>query len=147
MDVLNATPVGYRLGLSLPLILFNFITHVFGLALIYDTFTFLLQEAKIRHQFMIRLAKVMSGFRIADHRSTWTGDDSMGLRLSFFRRTAGQQVGNALLAWRDETGFEAGDISLPPRSTAFAASSRNFDLNGEARTARTKQSFPIIPPA
>jgi len=24
---------------------------------------------------------------------------------------------------------------------------RNFDLNGEARTARTKQSSPIIPPA
>ena len=25
--------------------------------------------------------------------------------------------------------------------------SRNFDLNGEARTARTKQNSPIIPPA
>src|SRR6267378_739700 len=33
------------------------------------------------------------------------------------------------------------------RSTAFSASSRNFDLNGEARTARAKQSSPIIPPA
>ncbi len=33
------------------------------------------------------------------------------------------------------------------RSTAFSASSRNFDLNGEARTATTKQSSPIIPPA
>jgi hypothetical protein len=32
------------------------------------------------------------------------------------------------------------------RSTAFSASSRNFDLNGEARTARTKQNSPIIPP-
>src|SRR5271154_765070 len=31
-------------------------------------------------------------------------------------------------------------------STAFSASSRNFDLNGEARTARTKQNNPIIPP-
>jgi hypothetical protein len=29
----------------------------------------------------------------------------------------------------------------------FSASSRNFDLNGEARMARTKQSSPIIPPA
>jgi hypothetical protein len=29
----------------------------------------------------------------------------------------------------------------------FSASSRNFDLNGEARTARAKQSSPIIPPA
>jgi hypothetical protein len=35
----------------------------------------------------------------------------------------------------------------PSRSTAFSASSRNFDLNGEARTARTKQSSPIISPA
>jgi hypothetical protein len=32
-------------------------------------------------------------------------------------------------------------------STAFSASSRNVDLNGEATTARTKQSSPIIPPA
>jgi hypothetical protein len=32
-------------------------------------------------------------------------------------------------------------------STAFSASSRNFDLNGEASTARTKQSSPIIRPA
>jgi hypothetical protein len=31
-------------------------------------------------------------------------------------------------------------------STAFSASSRNFDLNDEVRTARTKQSSPIIPP-
>ena len=30
-------------------------------------------------------------------------------------------------------------------STAFSASSRNLDLNGEARTARTKQNSPIIP--
>jgi len=33
------------------------------------------------------------------------------------------------------------------RSTAFSASSRNFDLNGEASTVRTKQNSPIIPPA
>src|ERR1700682_4260140 len=33
------------------------------------------------------------------------------------------------------------------RSTAFSASSRNFDLNGEASTARTKQHGSIIPPA
>jgi hypothetical protein len=32
-------------------------------------------------------------------------------------------------------------------SAAFSASSCNFDLNGEARTARTKQNSPIIPPA
>jgi hypothetical protein len=29
----------------------------------------------------------------------------------------------------------------------FSASSRNFDLDGEASTARTKQNSPIIPPA
>jgi hypothetical protein len=33
------------------------------------------------------------------------------------------------------------------RSTAFSASSRNFDSNGEAKTARKKQSSPIISPA
>jgi len=33
------------------------------------------------------------------------------------------------------------------RSTVFSASSRKFDLNGEAWTARTKQNSPIIPPA
>jgi hypothetical protein len=33
------------------------------------------------------------------------------------------------------------------RSTAFSASSRNFDLNGEAKTTRKKQSSPIISPA
>jgi hypothetical protein len=31
------------------------------------------------------------------------------------------------------------------RSTAFSTSSRNFDLNGEDKTARKKQSSPIIP--
>jgi hypothetical protein len=30
---------------------------------------------------------------------------------------------------------------------ALSASSRNFDLNGEARAARTKQNSLIIPPA
>jgi len=34
-----------------------------------------------------------------------------------------------------------------PTNTAFSASSRNFDLNGRARTPRTKPSNPIIPPA
>jgi len=38
------------------------------------------------------------------------------------------------------------DIQLV-RSTAFSASSRNFDLNGETKAARNKQSSPIIPPA
>jgi hypothetical protein len=33
------------------------------------------------------------------------------------------------------------------QSATFSASSRNFDLNGEARTARTERSSPIIPPA
>jgi hypothetical protein len=32
-------------------------------------------------------------------------------------------------------------------TTAFSASSRTFDLNGEARTAKAKQSSRIIPPA
>jgi len=37
------------------------------------------------------------------------------------------------------------DNQLMPKHP-FSASSRNFDLNGEVRTARTKQSSPIIPP-
>jgi len=37
-------------------------------------------------------------------------------------------------------------IRFSVHTTAFSASSRNFDLNGEARTVRTKQSSPIIPP-
>jgi len=38
------------------------------------------------------------------------------------------------------------DIQLMSEAPAFSASSRNFDLNGEARTARTKQNSLIIPP-
>jgi hypothetical protein len=38
------------------------------------------------------------------------------------------------------------DNRLMPKHR-FSASSRNFDLNGEDRTAGTKQSSPIIPPA
>jgi hypothetical protein len=41
--------------------------------------------------------------------------------------------------------FEVAQSSVA--KTAFSASSRDFDLNGEARTARTKQSSPIILPA
>ena len=33
------------------------------------------------------------------------------------------------------------------RSTAFSASSRNVDLDGEAKTLRKKQSNPIVLPA
>jgi len=40
--------MGYRLGMELPLILLNVVIHVFGLAYIYDAFTFLLREIKVR---------------------------------------------------------------------------------------------------
>jgi hypothetical protein len=36
---------------------------------------------------------------------------------------------------------------LMSKHRVFSASSRNFDLNGEARMASTKQSSPIIPAA
>ncbi len=42
---------------------------------------------------------------------------------------------------------EIREVSYAAGDTKHQASSRNFDLNGEARTARTKQSSPIIPPA
>lgn len=60
MDILDATPWGTDWAWSLPLILLNVIIHVFGLAFIYDAFTFLLREIKVRRRFMIRFAEVMS---------------------------------------------------------------------------------------
>lgn len=60
MDILDATPWGTDWAWSLPLILLNVIIHVFGLAFIYDAFTFLLHEIKVRRRFMIRFAEVMS---------------------------------------------------------------------------------------
>jgi hypothetical protein len=35
----------------------------------------------------------------------------------------------------------------PSAEDLLGSAGRNFDLNGEARTARTKQRCPIIPPA
>jgi hypothetical protein len=40
----------------------------------------------------------------------------------------------------------ARDIQLMSKHRVLSLK-RNFDLNGEARTVRTKQSSPIIPPA
>jgi catechol 2,3-dioxygenase-like lactoylglutathione lyase family enzyme len=56
-------------------------------------------------------------------------------------------------SWWGRVIFYVADVdalyhrALAAGSTAFSASSRNFDLNGEARTVRAKQSSPIIPPA
>ncbi|MDB5604886.1 MAG: hypothetical protein JWP25_1786 [Bradyrhizobium sp.] len=52
---------------------------------------------------------------------------------------------------RNVLSSEAIEEALPLlshlRGTAFSASSRNFDLNGEVRTDRAKQNSPIIPQA
>ena len=56
----------------------------------------------------------------------------------------GRMAYEGLLKWLLDT-LEIHQSGLT--TTAFSASSRNFDLNGEARMARTKQSSPIIPPA
>jgi hypothetical protein len=60
MDVLNVAPWGTDWAWSLPLIVLNVIIHVFGLAFIYDAFTFLLRQTTARRRFMIRFAEVMS---------------------------------------------------------------------------------------
>lgn len=102
MDVLNATPWGTDWAWSLPLILFNVIIHVFGLALIFDAFTLLLRKEKIRHRFVIQFAKVMSASVLLIVALSWTRGGYLGPRLSFSGRTPGQQVGDALLAWCDD---------------------------------------------
>ncbi len=113
MDVLNATPWGTDWAWSLPLILFNVIVHVFGLALIFDTFTLLLQEEKRRQQFMIRFAKVMSVsilLIVALH-----GLEAVTWALAYLSLGALPDSKSAMLySLGAMTGFEAGDVSLPP---------------------------------
>jgi protein-disulfide isomerase len=46
-------------------------------------------------------------------------------------------------AGRDQAAYASRPLTAA-EAPAFSASSRNFDLNGEARTARTKQNSPII---
>ena len=56
---------------------------------------------------------------------------------------AGDVLADAIL----QVASDPLDFPLLKKGRSVAASSRNFDLNGEARIARTKQSSPIIPPA
>lgn len=113
MDVLNATPWGTDWAWSLPLILFNVIVHVFGLALIFDTFTLLLREEKMRQRFMIRFAKVMSAsilLIVVLH-----GLEAVTWALAYLSLGALPDSKSAMLySLGAMTGFEAGNVSLPP---------------------------------
>jgi hypothetical protein len=113
MDVLDATPWGTDWAWSLPLILFNVVIHVFGLALIFDTFTLLLQKRKVRHQFMVRFATVMSAsilLIVALH-----GLEAVTWALAYLSLGALPDSKSAMLySLGAMTGFETGNVSLPP---------------------------------
>jgi len=112
MDSLNATPWGADWAWSLPLILLNVIIHVFGLAFIYDAFTFLLREIKVRRRFMIRFAEVMSVsvlLIIVLH-----GLEAVTWALAYLFLGALSDAKSAMLySVGAMTGFGAGNITLP----------------------------------
>ena len=87
-------------------------------------------------------------------------EDALRLRLSRHQRARGDESGlqhpspasvatsmltARCIAPRSGVSRHRG-LDLTSRSNAFSASSRIFDLNGEAMAARTKQRSPIIPP-
>ena len=112
MDVLVATPWGTDWAWSLPLILLNVIMHVFGLAFIYDAFTFLLRETTARRRFMIRFAEVMSAsvlLIVVLH-----GLEATTWAVAYLALGAVPDSKSAMLySLGAMTGFGAGNISLP----------------------------------
>ena len=112
MDSLNATPWSADWAWSLPLILLNVIIHVFGLAFIYDAFTFLLREIKVRRRFMIRFAEVMSVsvlLIVVLH-----GLEAVTWALAYLFLGALSDAKSAMLySVGAMTGFGAGNITLP----------------------------------
>lgn len=112
MDVLNATPWGIDWAWSLPLILFNVIIHVFGLALIFDAFTLLVRKENTRHRFVMQFAKVMSVsilLIVALH-----GLEAVTWALAYLSLGALPNSKTAMLySLGAMTGFGAGNISLP----------------------------------
>jgi hypothetical protein len=65
---------------------------------------------------------------------------------SHFRIEDLLRLATSLPSKRRRSDQNRGSDDVDLCSTAFSASSRNFDLNGEARAARTKQRSRIIPP-
>jgi hypothetical protein len=112
MDVLNATTWSTDWAWSLPLILLNVVIHVFGLAFIYDAFTFLMREIKVRRRFMIRFAEVMSVsvlLIVVLH-----GLEAVAWALAYLALGALPDSKSAMLySVGAMTGFGAGNVSLP----------------------------------
>lgn len=112
MDIFDATPWGTDWAWSLPLILLNVVIHVFGLALIYDAFTFLLREITVRRRFMIRFAEVMSAavlLIVVLH-----GLEAVTWALAYLALGALPDSKSAMLySVGAMTGFGSGTVSLP----------------------------------
>jgi hypothetical protein len=113
MDILAAAPWGTDWAWSLPLILLNVVIHVFGLAYIYDGFTFLLRETKVGRRFMIRFAELMSGavlLIVVLH-----GLEAIAWALAYLSLGALPSAKSAMLySLGAMTGFGSGNVSLPP---------------------------------
>lgn len=112
MDVLDVTPWGTDWAWSLPLILLNVVIHVFGLAFIYDGFTFFLREIKVRRRFMIRFAELMSVavlLIVVLH-----GVEAIAWAVAYLFLGAIPSAKSAMLySLGAMTGFGAGNIVLP----------------------------------
>jgi len=112
MDIFDVTPWGTDWAWSLPLILLNVVIHVFGLAFIYDAFTFFLREIKVRRRFMIRFAELMSVavlLIVVLH-----GVEAIAWALAYLSLGALPSAKSAMLySLGAMTGFGAGNIALP----------------------------------
>jgi hypothetical protein len=114
MDILDATPWGTDWAWSLPLILLNVVIHVFGLAFIYDAFTLLLREIRVRRRFMVRFAELMSVavlLIIILHAL-----EAIAWALAYLSLGALPNAKSAMLySLGVMTGFGAGNVALPPQ--------------------------------
>lgn len=112
MDVLGEAPWGTDWAWSLPLILLNVIIHVFGLAFVYDGFTFLFREIDLRRKFMFRFAVAMNTavfLIVALH-----GVEAVTWALAYLLLDVIPDSKSAMLySLGAMTGFGAGTISLP----------------------------------
>lgn len=112
MDVLDAAPWSTDWAWGLPLILVNVIIHVFGLAFIYDGFTFLLREISLRRKFMLRFAVAMNTavFLIV----VLHGLEAVTWALAYLSLNAIPDSKSAMLySLGAMTGFGTGNIQLP----------------------------------
>jgi hypothetical protein len=112
MYILEGTTWGVDWAWSLPLILLNVIIHVFGLAFIYDGFTFLLREIDRRRKFMFRFAVTMNTsvfLIVALH-----GVEAITWAIAYLSLGAIPDIKSAMLySLGAMTGFGGETVSLP----------------------------------